>query len=381
MWGGLGLAKAEDGRSILLRAPLALFPGEEVEAELRWKPRHAEGEITAWIREDARRVEPACPVAEACGGCDLWGAGEAEGELKRSMAEDLLRRQLGLETFGWHPAPPEARRARIQLHWDGAALGYHRRGSHALVPVSACPAAAQSLSEAIPRLAEALEARIVPGKAQRWELATGTPPGTVIAVAESGRTWTLEPDGWKKDAEPMRHRLASHVLRHAPGGFFQACPGWAWEAFGKVLEGWDLKGRTLYDLFGGVGFFSALLGARFQHRVLVEGVEEAVTFARENLAGLETEFQAAAVETWCPEALGSPEDLILMDPPRSGLPEGLAARLHTAQAGTLVLVGCDGAAFCRDLKALAPAWRLADLHVLDLFPRTVHAEFVGLLKR
>ena len=67
-WGGLGLATAEDGRLILLRAPLALFPGEVVEAQLRWKPRHAEGTVTQWIKRDPRRAPAPCPVAEACGG-------------------------------------------------------------------------------------------------------------------------------------------------------------------------------------------------------------------------------------------------------------------------------------------------------------------------
>ena len=79
--------------------------------------------------------------------------------------------------------------------------------------------------------------------------------------------------------------------------------------------------------------------------------------------------------------VGTLEDVLLLDPPRSGLGLDLCARLQEAGAGCLVLVGCDGAAFCRDVKALAPAWHLQRLAVLDLFPLTVHAEFVGLLRK
>ncbi len=380
-WGGLGLAKADDGRSILLRAPLALFPGEEVEASIHWKPRHAEGQITAWRKPSKARVEPACPVAETCGGCDLWGAGSQEADLKRMMAADLLRRQLGVETFAWHPAPPQARRARIQLHLYAGKLGYHKRNSHTLVPVSACPAALDTLSDALPRLQAAIEGGIISSKPQRWELVTGTPEGQVWAVAETGKTWVLEPDGWKKDEGPVIHRFEGTTLRHAPGGFFQACPEWAWTAFKTVLEGWDLRGETLYDLYGGIGFFSALLGDRFKRRVLVEGVEPAVTFAKQNLTELGAECHVAPVEEWCPEGLGAEGDLILLDPPRAGLAPELADRLLTAKASRMVLIGCDGAAFCRDLKRLAPGWEVMDLQVLDLFPRTVHAEFIALLKR
>jgi 23S rRNA (uracil1939-C5)-methyltransferase len=385
-WGGVGVGRAEDGRLILLSAPLALFPGEVVRAQVRWKPRHGEAQVTGWIRRDPRRAQAGCPVADTCGGCELWEAGALAGELKRQMVQDLLTRQLpDAPAWRWLPAPAGARRHRIQLHWDGRRLGFHRRQSHALVPVGACPAAVPALSDAIPRLAEALEARVLPTRAQRWELGTGTPAGEVFAGAEDGRTWRLEPDGWHPapaDAG-VRHQLGPVTLRHRPGGFFQVCPPWAWEAFGTILDAWNLRGATLYDLYGGVGFFSALLGPRFQHRILVENDEPAVAWARKNLdaLGLEAQCLAADAGAWPEPGLGAAEDLILLDPPRTGLDPALCERLQDAGAGTLVLVGCDGAAFCRDLKRLAPAWKLADLAVADLFPLTSHVEAVALLKK
>ncbi|HEX9081582.1 MAG TPA: hypothetical protein VF768_04835 [Holophagaceae bacterium] len=382
-WGGMGVAHASDGRLILLEAPLALFPGETVEAELRWKPRHGEGRVLRWLSRDARRAAATCPVAGLCGGCELWEAGSQASELKRQMVADLFRRQLGDVNWSWRPAPEEARRHRIQVHWDGASLGYHRRHSHALVPVSACPAAAAPLSDALPRLQDALAGRALPARPQRWELATGTPPGEVRATDEKGRTWRLEPDGWTRDDAPVTHRLAAGPLQHEPGAFFQVSPSWAAQAFGDQLEGWDLRGNTLYDLFGGVGLFSALLGARFRHRVLVESGEAAVDWARRNLAalGLPAECHVGETETWVPEGLGGTGDLILLDPPRAGLAPDLCTRLQTAGADSLVLIGCDGAAFCRDLKRLAPAWRLEGLAALDLFPLTHHVECAALLRR
>jgi 23S rRNA (uracil1939-C5)-methyltransferase len=383
-WGGKGVGRSEDGRLLLLEAPLALFPGEVVEADVIWKVRHGEGRVTRWVTRDPRRAQAACPVAETCGGCELWEAGRHAADLKQQMATDLLRRQLGEGVpWTWHPAPETARRHRIQLHWDGAALGYFKRHSHALVPVSACPAAADPLSNAIPRLQEALAGLALPTRPGRWELATGTPAGTVWATDERGRTWLLEPDGWHRSTEPIRHRLGEATLQHEPGAFFQVSPPWAAEAFGSLLRGWELKGATLFDLYGGVGLFSALLGDRFQHRVLVESGDAAVAWARRNLeaAGLPAECLVADVATWVPEGLGTPPDVILLDPPRAGLEPALADRLATAGAGTLVLVGCDGAAFCRDVKRLSGAWSLDQLAVLDLFPLTSLVECVALMTR
>ncbi|WLT33128.1 class I SAM-dependent RNA methyltransferase [Geothrix sp. PMB-07] len=383
-WGGKGVAHAEDGRLLLLEAPLALFPGEVVEATVIWKARHGEGRVSRWITRDPKRAQAACPVAETCGGCDLWEAGRHAADLKQQMVTDLLRRQLGEDVpWTWHPAPDSARRHRIQLHWDGAALGYFRRHSHALVPISTCPAATDPLSAAIPRLQAAMEGRVLPGRRGRWELSTDSPANTVWATDERGRTWMLEPDGWHRSDEPIRHRLGEAALRHEPGAFFQVSPPWAAEAFGGLLNTWDVKGATLFDLYGGVGLFSVLLGERFQHRILVESGEAAVAWARKNLeaAGLASECLVADVAAWVPEGLGQAADVILLDPPRAGLEPALCDRLLTAGAGTLVLVGCDGAAFCRDLKRLAPAWSLDQLAVLDLFPLTTHVECVALMTK
>ncbi len=383
-WGGKGVGRSEDGRLLLLEAPLALFPGEIVEAEVIWKVRHGEGRVTRWITRDPRRAQSPCPVAESCGGCDLWEAGRHTADLKHQMAADLLRRQLGEAVpWTWHPAPDSARRHRIQLHWDGSALGYFQRNSHTLVPISACPAAADPISKAIPRLQEALVGLALPTRPGRWELATGTPADTVWATDERGRTWILEPDGWHRNTEPIRHRLGEATLQHEPGAFFQVSPPWAAEAFGNLLRTWDLKGATLYDLYGGVGLFSALLGQRFQHRVLVESGDAAVAWARRNLeaARLPAECLVADVAAWVPEGLGEPADLILLDPPRAGLEPALCDRLANAGAGTLVLVGCDGAAFCRDVKRLSATWHLDQLAVLDLFPLTSLVECVALMTK
>jgi len=382
-WGGVGVARGEDGRLLLLSAPLALFPGERVEARVTWKARHGEGEVEAWKTRDPRRVRAACPVAGRCGGCDLWEAGPLAGTLKQEMVEDLLARQLpDAPVWRWLEAPPDARRHRIQLHWNGRELGFHRRYSHSVVPITACPAAADALSLAIPRFREALEARMLATKPQRWELVTGTPEGIVHAVAEDGRTWRLDPDGFHGCDEGVRHTFGAVQLRHQAGGFFQVCPPWAWEAFGTILADWDLSGATLFDLYGGVGLFSAMLGGRFRSRVLVENFEPAVTWARTNLEalGLESRCLVADVAEWVAEGLGEPGDLILLDPPRTGLTPELCLKLQTAGAGGIVLVGCDGAAFCRDVKRLEPAWRLKDLAVVDLFPMTPHVECVALLE-
>jgi 23S rRNA (uracil1939-C5)-methyltransferase len=96
---------------------------------------------------------------------------------------------------------------------------------------------------------------------------------------------------------------------------------------------------------------------------------------------LEARIFRADVQRWIKPALGSQDDLLLLDPPRSGLGKQLCSVLRRSGAGRLLLLGCDGASFCRDAKALAPAWQLSRLAAIDLFPNTSHVELVGLFTR
>jgi 23S rRNA (uracil1939-C5)-methyltransferase len=382
-WGGLGISRMEDGRILLLEAPLALFPHEIVRATIRQKPKHAEGEVVSWVKPSPSRSAPSCPVAGICGGCDLQGAGAHHSDLKRSMAEDLFRRMMPNQPWEWLAAPLDALRHRIQLHWDGKNIGFHQRKKHRIIPISACPAAVSSISDSIPRLEEAIACRVLPSRPQRWEVATGTPPSEVFAIDETQRAWLLEPDGWHRTEKHVAHNFQGHTLTHRPGGFFQASARWAMEAFHSLLAQWSISGNTLYDLYGGVGLFSVILGDKFKNCVLVESDSDAIVHARQNLANAKLQHQCieADVAEWMPEGLGDNGDAVLLDPPRAGLAPETIQKLLASKASALILIGCDGAAFCRDVQRLSPAWKLSKLAVIDLFPMTVHVECVGLMER
>jgi 23S rRNA (uracil1939-C5)-methyltransferase len=381
-WGGLGISRLDDGRILLLEAPRAIFPGETVRASIRQKPKHAEGEIVSWLRPSPLRAAPTCMAAGECGGCDLQESGGRHSELKRLMVEDLFRRQLPGLPFEWLPAPAWALRHRVQLHWDGKSMGFHRRGTHSVVPAERCPAALPAISEAMPRLRDAISAKLLPTRPQRWELAAGMPPKDVFAIDDTRRAWLLEPDGWKKTELPITHAIPGMELTQAPGGFFQVSSAWAVEAFGATFAKWGVGGDTLFDLYGGVGLFSAMLRDKFKGSVLVEADAEAVAHARQNLAkaGMKHECIEADVAAWLKEGFCSPGDVALLDPPRAGLPPDAAGRLRASKAAALVLIGCDGATFCRDVKALSGAWEVEGLVAIDLFPMTVHAECVAMMR-
>ncbi|MBI4950658.1 MAG: class I SAM-dependent RNA methyltransferase, partial [Myxococcales bacterium] len=156
---GEGSAVGPDGARWLVPGAL---PGETVRAVPEGARR---ARLLAVLVPSGARVEPACPVARVCGGCDLMHLALPEQQAfhARRLAE-LCGRTLG------RAAVPEPRvlapgaalgyrsRARLHVRADarGVVLGYRAPRSHAHVPVRACAVLEPALEPAFAELAALL---------------------------------------------------------------------------------------------------------------------------------------------------------------------------------------------------------------------------------
>jgi 23S rRNA (uracil1939-C5)-methyltransferase len=150
-------------------------------------------------------------------------------------------------------------------------------------------------------------------------------------------------------------------------------------------------GRLAWDLFAGVGLFSRALASSFQQVVAVEAAESAATDLARALKGAEPRtgqsgYRAVASTTldFLQSAVLQRErpDLIVMDPPRAGVGAEVCALLNRLQTQEIVYVSCDPVTLARDLALLiADGYRLAELHLVDMFPQTFHMETVAILRR
>ena len=87
------------------------------------------------------------------------------------------------------------------------------------------------------------------------------------------------------------------------------------------------------------------------------------------------------MEELLPE-VGRP-DVVVVDPPRSGLAPQVSGWLAMAGPATVVYLSCEVSALGRDLDALCRLgpYRLERLRLVDMFPQTYHFETVALLRR
>ena len=74
------------------------------------------------------------------------------------------------------------------------------------------------------------------------------------------------------------------------------------------------------------------------------------------------------------------QPVIITDPPRAGMHEGLVNKILEIAAPTVVYVSCNPATQARDLRLLDAKYTVAKVQPVDMFPHTHHIENIVQLK-
>lgn len=381
--GGVGLGHEPGGRVVLAAGGL---PGERVVVELtEERPRLARGEVTQVVEASAGRVAPPCRrVAEGCGGCDLQHAApDLQVSLKVDIVRDALSHLGGLDDLPvdpGRPLDPAGHRTTVRCGVVEGRAAFHRRRSDDLVDAAGCLVAHPLLSDVLEhgRFPGATEVVVRAGAATGERLVVVTPTAAEAEVPDGVRV--VGADELKAGHRAWYHEeVAGRSFRISARSFFQARPDGAAalaHAVRRALDGFEPDSHRLVDLYGGVGLFTGLLGAR--RSTVVERSAASVADARINLADLGASVVRVAVERWRP----SPADAVVADPARSGLGRAGADAVAATRAERVALVSCDPAALARDVALLGErGYRALGVELVDLFPHTHHVEAVTALRR
>jgi len=412
IYGGAFLARTE-GKAVFV--PLTL-PGEQVRIRtVQNKSGYSTAELTEIFKPSPQRIKPACPYFGTCGGCNYQHTSyETQLDFKQAILRETLER-AGVQPpdqISVLSANPWSYRNRIRLAFDAEGNpGYRSRRSHSIIPISECPIAAPLLLSAAQAAAETL--RRVPANLRPKELSLFCDPAesallaTFFASDSSAiRLDTLAnslheripalisaelaADGrpghpartLAKWGEPaISYAAAGFNYRVDQGAFFQV-NRWLVDALVEcVTEG--QSGELAWDLFAGVGLFARKLTSTFARVVAVESAPPAVNALEQNLDSTTgTAVRASTLDFLRHSSAGQHPnlivpDLIILDPPRTGLGPEIITLLASIAAPTMVYVSCDPATLARDLRALiASGYTIHSITLADLFPQTFHLETV-----
>ncbi len=410
IYGGAGLARAA-GKAVFV--PLAL-PGEQARVRIvEDKRSYATVEVEEIVSAAADRVAPKCKHFGTCGGCQYQ---HADYNLQLEMKVAILRETLerggvhGLDEIAVLAGEPWAYRNRIRLAFDAEGKpGYRGRRSHAVVAIEECPIAAPVLVQAALSAAALFRKFATSGRPTELSLfcnASGDSMlasvftegaaqvplrdyfdallpqipslrGVELVEVHQGEPRTVARAG----VESIVYRAAGFDYRVDHGAFFQVNRWLVDQLVESVTNG--LSGGLAWDLFAGVGLFARKLAEKFERVIAVESAPAGCAALNANLQGTHaTAVKATTIEFLRGAGRGERPDVIVVDPPRTGLGAETTEMLGETAAPQLIYVSCDPATLARDLRVLMnTGYTIEKITLADLFPQTFHLETVVRLVR
>ena len=415
------------------------LPGEVV--RVRVKANEGNRLVAETVRTEKRserRVSPPCPLYGPCGGCQLQHAEYAAQLLwKEELIREAFARYAGVDDLPLRPMigmdHPWAYRNKAQLMVGGTpgrvTLGLYRSGTRRLVDLASCPVQHPALNEAAERIRTVVNRLRIPpydpvrrtgvlrAVVLRVAFATGRLQVTYVTTQEhfparerlvretrqalpnvAGIAQSVH-DGRSHEVfgetvrtlwgDPfLEEKLGEVPYELSPRAFFQLNPAQAIRLYDTVKEAAALTGKeTVLDLYCGAGTISLWLAPYAREVIGVESVPEAVEDARRNaaLAGRSNvRFECARAEEALPRwaRQGMRPDVIVADPPRTGLGKPLIDAIAKVRPARFVYVSCNPATLAKDTRLLLEAgYRLEWAQPVDMFPQTSHVESVILMVR
>ncbi len=370
--GGSGLARLDSHKSLFVEGAL---PGEEVEVIItEEKAGYAKAQVKTLLHASLDRVDPPCPYWGVCGGCDLQHlSDEKQPEAKQAMVLENLERIGNLSPSSYVVeetafAKSWAYRSRVRFHVDMATreIGFLAKRSNTLVPIQTCPILVDDLNVELARK----ETILASARKQMFSSKARTKRYIEVNAFAGDKKVSF-------GDEVVLTTVDAHPFLVTANVFFQS----------NLLLLPDLaryvsahtQGSLVMDLYSGVGTFSSFLAKPNRSLIAVESQKECLALAKRNVPGLSV--FSDRVEMWAKKQKQQ-VDTVVVDPPRTGLDEGLPALIASWNAKRVIYVSCDSVTLGRDLQRFTvQGYTVRRVKVFDLYPQTFHQEVVAILDR
>jgi 23S rRNA (uracil1939-C5)-methyltransferase len=248
------------------------------------------------------------------------------------------------------PSPRQyAYRNRITVHAQDGVIGFFWRDSHRLLDIERCPISREEVNRALAELREQKHVRD-----GHYTLRSASQPRVFSQVNDE-----------------VAQALQDLIIDQVPSNQ-------------------DL----LIDAYCGAGFFAKALLDKFERVIGIDWDRFAIAAAKQNASEKET-YIAGDVEEELDKVgavhLNRPAretdkltgrlrsiapTTIIMDPPATGLTEGVRKAISDLAPETLIYVSCNPPTLARDLKELQHRFAIDSVTPLDMFPQTAEVEVV-----
>ena len=433
--GGEGIGKI-DGFPFFVKDAVI---GDTIEAKvIKAKKNYAYARMIRLLQPSPHRVEPRCPYARQCGGCQIQALSyEQQLKFKENKVRNNLMRIGGFsevpieEVIGMEEPYFYRNKAQFPIGRDkdgNIVAGFYASRTHTIINNRKCFLGVEINEVILDKLiAYMTEWSVEPydevtgkGLVRHVLIRYGFQSGEImVCVIVNGETLPKseklveslrELKGMTSISLNVNKKRTNVILGEeikllwgqpyitdsigdvkfqiSPLSFYQVNPVQTKKLYERALAYAQLTGReTVWDLYCGIGTISLFLARKAKQVYGVEIVPQAIEDAKRNarLNGIENAaFYVGKAEEVLPEKYekdGIYADVIVVDPPRKGCEESLLRTMVDMKPKRIVYVSCDSATLARDVKWLGEnGYEMERVTVVDQFGMTVHVESVIMMR-
>ena len=414
--------------------------GEEVVATCtRVAGGYAEAELVRVKKKSRHRCQPACEVYGQCGGCQLQHMTYPEQlRIKRDAIWQAVERYTNLDpeeldirpTMGMDNPYNYRNRAQMPVGYDedGVMVGFYSMNSRELVNVTDCEVQYEEINKVVNHAVDLLDdykvfayaPKTKKGTARHIVVRRGYRTGEiqvtfVLANKDFKKMYSLAldlmkycpevksvyvnynsddtheifgPDMIKVAGEDfITDRLGKFKFNLSPRAFYQLNPEQTVKLYNQVKYAASLTGtEKVVDAYCGVGTIGQWVADQASEVRGVDITRAAIIDAKANakLNNIDNTYYAVGkaesiVPKWANE--GFKPDVVIVDPPRTGMGPELIEMLKRVQPKRIVYVSCNPSTLAKNLKELTKKYRVDYIQPIDMFPQTSHVEAVVRLTR
>lgn len=352
------------------------------------------GKVNKIIKNGSKRVDVLCPYYDICGGCSISAyTYHDELEYKVNNVIDIFKRnEIDIKPNIIKSDNRYGYRNKITLQVSNGIIGLYEEDSNTIVDVDKCLLVGDKLNEII----DIIKRNINVNKCNKIVIRDTYYGIMIIFYGSVNNKEVIKYLGNKVVSiytydnkykciygeKYLYEMIGEYKYRISPDSFFQVNSRTVNKLYNKVVEYAieNEKKDNLVDLYCGTGTIGIYLSKYFNNIIGIELNKQAVEDAKENakINGVNNiEFYAGDVGKIINDQIKA--DVIVVDPPRSGLDKRTKDILLKIKANKIVYVSCNPLTLARDIKELDSGYKLGDITLVDMFPNTHHVESVCVL--
>ncbi|MBR4608922.1 MAG: 23S rRNA (uracil(1939)-C(5))-methyltransferase RlmD [Erysipelotrichaceae bacterium] len=422
-----------EGIAFFKRKPVFIegcFPDEVVDADLIDEGRHYKGRLKAILKKSPDRIRPVCSYADKCGACALMGL-KYDGQLaiKMQLLENALYKYAEYEgkiegivksddVYGYR------NKCNLPIiDYNGKLVNaLYKQGSNHPCLITTCFIHEESVEEIRRKILDVLnryklqayDRREKKGmrqlivrafdKGAQAVLVTGNDTLKENVIADLKKIKGLKSlfQGINTVRDPIRMmpeklrplfgkekievKSLNYELELSPQAFFQLNHKQAEQIYKDAAALIKEKQKLIIEGYCGIGTISLAMHDKAEKIIGIEIIEKAIKDAKDNAKKNKVEN----VEFRCGDAAKEirkivekeKADVIVVDPPRTGLDDELLKTLLKSKAKQIIYISCNPSTLGKDLYILKKEYEIHLVRGYDMFPNTPLVEtLVELIRR